>query len=151
VVLLSALGYRFAAVAYLNHRRTEIATQAPIWRLLTYVGVLAVRYGLLGVVRVLNGLPVQFDGTVMPAVTLVLAVGLLQAFVGPDRLLAAAEGVCALVFLVMVATALMTATIKLRQNPASLCGSTPARRRSGRRRRRPPAALRSPRSGRSRR
>lgn len=214
VVLLGVLGLRFAFYAHLNRRRTDIEGQATLWRQLSYVGVLSVVYGVFGVVDVLATVRTAWVGSVMLAITLLLAFSIrqihftarestagrgelvarlgfllvvaliagLQFLVGPDPYVAAAEGVAALVFVgygiafyhdqmrssrlqgtmidsllrhllpvltfaslvnivniaqpfglsrivvlhvqvvfvVMVATSLMTATIKLRQNLASL-------------------------------
>ncbi len=214
VVLIGVLGLRFAVYAHLNYRRSEIEDQARLWRQLTYVGLLSVVYGTVGVARVLTGDPTAWAGAVMLTITLLLAfsirqvhftaressagrgellarlgfmvallvIGTLQVILGPNPFVAAAEGIAALVFVaygavfyldqtsssrlqgtmidsllrhllpvltfaslvnivnvaqpvglsrivvlhvqvvfvVMVATSLMTATIKLRQNLASL-------------------------------
>lgn len=214
VVLLGVLGLRFAVYAHLNHRRTDIEGQERLWRLLTYVGVLSVLYGVVGVLRVLSAVETAWVGAVMLGITLLLAfairqihftaresragrgelvarlgfilavvvIGLLQVVLGPTPTVAAAEGLAALVFVgygftfyrdqtqssrlqgtmidsilrhilpvltfaalvsivnvaqpfglerivvlhvqvvfvVMIASAMMTATIKLRQNLASL-------------------------------
>jgi hypothetical protein len=130
VVLLGVLGLRFAVYAHLNHRRTEIEGQARLWRLLTYVGVLSVIYGVLGVLRVLSTIEPTWIGAVMLGIILLLAfairqihvtaresragngelvarlgfilvvvvIGLLHALLGPIPTVAAAEGLAALVF-----------------------------------------------------
>jgi len=78
LVLLSVLGSRFAFYAYQNRRRTEIASQTPIWNHLFYVGVLAAIYGALGVLEIISSVSAPYKNGIMLATVLLLAFAVRQ-------------------------------------------------------------------------
>jgi len=73
LVLLTALGARFAFYAWRNRARTDIEAQAPIWTHMLYIGGLAAVYGLLGLLEIVSSLRVEAKTGVMLATVLAIA------------------------------------------------------------------------------
>jgi len=78
LTLLAVLGSRFAYYARRNRARTDIAIQTPIWQHLTYIGVLAALYSLVGLLEIVSSLSFDAKNGLILATTLVLAFAVRQ-------------------------------------------------------------------------
>jgi len=86
VSLLAVLGLRFSYYAEQNLRRSEIESQAEIWRSLRYIGVVAAAYAALWVLEITTSLQFTAKNGLLLAVTLLLVVSLqhIQGITGAE-------------------------------------------------------------------
>lgn len=78
LTILTVLGLRFGYYAFRNRAETEIATQAPIWSHMLYIGVFATVYGIAGLLEIVSSLQLPHKSALMLAVTLMLAFAIRQ-------------------------------------------------------------------------
>lgn len=86
VSLLAVLGLRFSYYAQQNLARSEIESQADIWRTLRYIGVAAAAYAGLWVLEITTSLQFTAKNGLLLALTLLLVVSLqhIQGVTGAD-------------------------------------------------------------------
>jgi hypothetical protein len=84
--LLAVLGLRFSYYAQQNLERSDIESQADIWRSLRYIGVTAAAYATLWILEITTSLTFTAKNGLLLAVTLLLVVSLqrIQGVTGTD-------------------------------------------------------------------
>jgi len=80
LTLLTVLGLRFSYYAYRNRQTSELGSDRRLWEYLVVAGLLAVGFGLLGLVELLTVYVLPFKTALLLAHVFVLAVTLRQLY-----------------------------------------------------------------------